>query len=101
MIDVIKKTLLAGIGATVVTKEKIEAGLQHLVSQGKVSAKEAGELAAKIAEDGRREFESAGAELSERVRELLAKANFANKAQVEALEARVKKLEALLTESAD
>jgi polyhydroxyalkanoate synthesis regulator phasin len=34
MINVIKKTLLAGLGAAVVTKDKVEAGLDELVSQG-------------------------------------------------------------------
>lgn len=93
MIDVIKKTILAGIGATVVTKEKIEVILKDLVEKGKVTADEASELASKIAEEGRKEFESSSSELSERVKALLEKADYARRSEVKALEERVSQLE--------
>ncbi len=93
MIDLIKKTVLAGIGATVVTKEKIEATLQDLVKQGKVSTDEARSLASKLAEEGRKEWESTSEDLAERIRALLAKADFANKAEVAQLERRIQLLE--------
>ncbi len=93
MIDLIKKTLLAGIGATVVTKEKIEAALQDLVKQGKVSTDEATTLASKLAEDGRKEWENTSHDLSERIRDLLAKADYARKSEVAQLERRVQLLE--------
>ena len=35
MIDTIKKTILAGVGAAVVTKDKVQAGLEDFVKQGK------------------------------------------------------------------
>jgi len=96
MIDLIKKTLLAGVGATIVTKEKVEAALQDYIRQGKVSAADARIMADKIAEQGRKEFEIMSAELAAKFRELAEKADFTHKARLEALEARVKKLEATL-----
>ncbi len=93
MIDLIKKTVLAGIGATVVTKEKLEASMQEWVKQGKVSTEEARQYAAKVAEDGRKEWETTSKELSERIRDLLQKADYARRTEVAALEARVKALE--------
>lgn len=96
MIDLIKKTVLAGIGATIVTAEKIEVAMQDLVKQGKVSAEEAKAMAGKIAEEGRREWDSTSKDLSERIRDLLAKADFARKSEVEALAQRVQALEAKL-----
>jgi polyhydroxyalkanoate synthesis regulator phasin len=93
MIDLIKKTVLAGIGATVITKEKIEVVLQDLVKQGKVSADEAKTYASKIADEGRKEWETTSKDLSERVRELLAKADFAHKSEVAQLERRIQLLE--------
>jgi polyhydroxyalkanoate synthesis regulator phasin len=93
MIDLIKKTVLAGIGATVVTKEKIEAALQDLVKQGKVSTDEAKVLAAKLAEDGRKEWETTSHDLGERIRDLLAKADYARKSEVTALAQRIQSLE--------
>lgn len=93
MIDLIKKTVLAGIGATVVTKEKIEAALQDLVKQGKVSTDEAKSLASKLAEDGRKEWETTSQDLGERIRDLLAKADYARKSEVAALSQRIQSLE--------
>ncbi len=93
MIDLIKKTVLAGIGATVVTKEKIEAALHDLVQQGKVSTDEAKVIAAKLAEDGRKEWETTSKDLSERIRDLLAKADYARKTEVADLAKRIQALE--------
>lgn len=100
MIELIKKTVLAGIGATVVTKEKIEGALSEFVKQGKVSAQEAQEFASKLAEDGKKEFEATSKELSEKIHALLAKADFARRSEMAALEKRVAELEAQLAELA-
>jgi polyhydroxyalkanoate synthesis regulator phasin len=96
MIDLIKKTLLAGVGATIITKEKVEEAMQDYIRQGKVSAGDARIMADKIAEQGRKEFETMSADLAVKFRELAEKADFSHKAKVEALEARVKKLEQAL-----
>jgi polyhydroxyalkanoate synthesis regulator phasin len=93
MIDAIKKTLLAGVGVTVVTKDKIEAALSEYVAKGKVSADEARATAHRIAEEGRREWETTSAELSKKFETLMTRANFAPRSEVQALEARVKQLE--------
>lgn len=93
MIDSIKKTILAGVGAAVVTKEKVQAGLEDFVRQGKVSAADAQAMAEKIAQDGKREFESASAKLGDTIRDLLAVPGDKHLARIEALEARVAALE--------
>ena len=93
MIDLIKKTVLAGIGATVVTKDKIEAAMQDLVKQGKVSADEARTVATRIAEDGRKEWEATSRNLTDRVHDLLTKADYARRSEITALEQRLKSLE--------
>jgi polyhydroxyalkanoate synthesis regulator phasin len=93
MIDVIKKTLLAGVGAAVVTKEKIEAALEPLVQQGKVSATEAKATAEKLAADGRREFESMSAEVNEKLKDFFARQDRTTQDRIAALEARVAALE--------
>ena len=93
MIDAIKKTLLAGVGAAVITKEKVEAALDEFVKQGKVSSHEAREMAEKIAADGRREFESLSRELNETWREWFKREERRTQERLEALEARVKELE--------
>jgi polyhydroxyalkanoate synthesis regulator phasin len=93
VIDTIKKTILAGVGAAVVTKEKVQAGLEDFVKQGKLSAADAQAMAEKIAQEGRREFENASAKLGDTIRELLASSGDKYLARIEALEARVSKLE--------
>jgi polyhydroxyalkanoate synthesis regulator phasin len=93
MIDTIKKTILAGVGAAVVTKDKVQAGLEDFVKQGKVSAADARAMAEKIAGESRREFEAASAKVSDKVRDLMAFADNTIPARLAALEARVDALE--------
>ena len=71
MIDVIMKTILAGVGAALTTTEKAEAALQEMVRQGKLSAADARIIAEKIAEQGRREFEEMSQDLGAKVRAML------------------------------
>ena len=96
MIDLIRKTLLAGVGATIITKEKVEEAMQDYIRQGKVSAGDARLMADKMAEQGRKEFDEMSAELVAKLKELAEKADFTHKARIEALEARVRKLEQAL-----
>lgn len=93
MINAIKKTLLAGIGAAVITKDKVEAGLDELVSQGKLSATDAREFARKLARDGRREFDDLSDELGEKLNGLALKSAREGQVRLRALEARLKKFE--------
>jgi polyhydroxyalkanoate synthesis regulator phasin len=95
MIELIKKTMLAGLGATVVTKDKIEGVLHEYVEKGRLSATEAQSLAERIVADGRQEFEQAKRDLSERFNELLKKSNFATREEHAALEMRLAALEAI------
>lgn len=100
MIDVIKKTLLAGVGAAVITKEKVESALGDFVQQGKVTADEARSMAQKIADQGKKEFEEASENLSSKIKELLKRTDEQTQARIAALEARVTDLETKLTERA-
>jgi polyhydroxyalkanoate synthesis regulator phasin len=93
MIDTLKKTLLAGVGAAVVTKEKVEAALGELVQQGKVSSQEARDMAEKIAADGRREFDTMSKELGDKLRTWWEGEDAKTQARIAALEARVTALE--------
>jgi polyhydroxyalkanoate synthesis regulator phasin len=93
MIDVIKKTLLAGVGAVVITKDKVEAALGEFVKQGKVTTAEAREMADKIADQGRREFETLAQELNEKIRERFSGSERKLQERIGALEARIAVLE--------
>jgi polyhydroxyalkanoate synthesis regulator phasin len=93
MIDVIKKTLLAGVGAAVITREKVETALGDLVKQGKINSAEARAMAEKIAADGRKEFEALSGELSGKIKEVYDGFHHQTQARLDALEARVAALE--------
>jgi polyhydroxyalkanoate synthesis regulator phasin len=93
MLDALKHTLYAGLGATVVTVEKIEAGLQDLVERGKISADEAKETARKISEESKKEFKDARSSLESMFDDLLAKAPVARSKDITAINKRLDKIE--------
>lgn len=93
MIDLFKKGILAGIGATVVTKETLENTLNELVKKGKLSTDEARETADKIISRGKEEYEKVRADLNGLFEELLRKGNLVLRNDFEALQARVEALE--------
>ena len=93
MIDIIKKTLLAGVGAAVLTKDKVEAALGDFVQQGKVSAAEAKAMAEKVTAEGRQEFETLSAQLGEKIQDLLSGIDQRAQKRLDALELRVAALE--------
>ena len=93
MIDALKKTLYAGLGATVVTAEKFESALQELVEKGKLSAEDAKDTARKISEESKKEFEEAQSSLKSMFDELLEKAPVAWKKDLDAIHERLDALE--------
>lgn len=93
MIDSIKKAMLAGVGAAVITAEKVEEVLSDWVRKGKVSADDAKAMASKIADEGRVEFENTSKEVQKAIKELLEKAGVGQKDRVDALEKRLLALE--------
>lgn len=96
MIELVKKTMLAGIGIGVVTKDKVLASLDELVEKGKLTKDEAVAMSDKIVEEGQAETEKAKVEASKLFNEMLHRANVVTKDQYEALAARVTALEGRL-----
>ncbi|HVW20026.1 MAG TPA: hypothetical protein VHC86_02330 [Opitutaceae bacterium] len=97
MIDLIKKSVLAGLGMAVVTKEKVEEALGDLVREGKLNASDAKIMAEKIAEQGRREFDEMSEKLAAKLREFTVRAEESAEKRISALEQRVRVLEQNLT----
>ncbi len=94
MLETIKKTLLAGVGAAVITKEKVQDALEDYVREGKLKADDARIIADKIAERGRREFEDLSHQASAKAADLFNRHDTAVTARLAALEARLAALEA-------
>ncbi|HET7537723.1 MAG TPA: hypothetical protein VFJ90_14785 [Candidatus Didemnitutus sp.] len=92
MIDAIKRTLLAGVGAAVITKEKAESALGDLVARGKVTTQEARRVAERLARDGRREFDSVSADISTALEQIVEASANRTDAQLRQMRSRVQRM---------
>ena len=93
MMNSIRRALLAGVGAALITKEKAEETLNDFVQQGRVSAKDAKVMARQLAKDGRREFASVRSDVEDKLLDLTHRAGVQAQARIAALEARVAELQ--------
>jgi polyhydroxyalkanoate synthesis regulator phasin len=93
MMNSIRRALLAGVGAALITKEKAEETLNDFVQQGRVSAKDAKVMARQLAKDGKREFASVRSDVEDKLLDLTKRAGVEAQARIAALEARVAELQ--------
>lgn len=93
MFELFKKTVFAGIGAAVTTKERVESMLQEMVEQGKMTRDEAERMAEKIAADGKDEFEKTKKEIRDNFTRMFAKDKVVKEEDFKRLELRVSILE--------
>jgi len=96
MIDLIKKTLLTGVGLAVMTKEKVEELGKELVSQAKLSEHEGKEFVdslLKQSDTARKEFET---RINAAVQKAVSGLNLASRDEVARLSAKVEELSAKL-----
>lgn len=96
MIEFIKKTMLAGVGIAVVTKDKILEVLDDMVNKGEITRDEALAMSEKIVNEGKEETEKAKVEASKLFNDMLHKANIVTREQHDDLCQRVKALEGRL-----
>lgn len=98
MIDLIKKTLLAGVGMTLMTADKVEQVAREIANAAQLSADKGQEFvdeAVARAKKGRQELE---ATVQRVVRQALEKANLPTRDDVAQLAARIDELEQRLTD---
>ena len=93
MIDTIKKTLLAGLGATVITAERVEQAMSDLIEKGKLNAEEARSVANKVVEQGKEEWENSRQELAATMDKFLQDANLVTRDALDELSKRIDELE--------
>ncbi len=97
MLELLKKSLLASLGAAVITKEKVNNATRHLVEQGKLSKEEADKLAHDLVEGGKRQWEEIEDKLAEVAKKALENLDLAKKTEFQQLVERVENLEKRLT----
>ena len=93
MFEMIRKSLLASLGAAVVTKEKVEAATKKWVDDGKISTDEAERLAQDLVENGRKQWEEIQSKVSETVRKTLESLDIATRKDIDNLTNRIEDLE--------
>ena len=71
MFELIKKSLLASLGAAVVTKEKVEKATRKLVDEGKISKDEAEKLSKDLIESGQKQWEEIQERVSDTVKKVI------------------------------
>ena len=99
MFDLIKKTLLTGVGLAVMTKDKVEELGKEFASQAKLSELEGKEFVdhlLKQSETARKDFES---RINSAVQKAVSGLNLASKDEVAKLSAKVEELTAKLPSS--
>ncbi len=92
MIDLVKKTLLTGVGVAALTKEKIEEVARDFVEKGKLSEQEGKALVDDLmarSDESRKELQR---QIEEKVVQLLDKMDLAKKSDLEALKGEVEEL---------
>lgn len=93
MFELIRKSLLASLGAAIVTKEKIQEATFSLVEQGKISAEEAEKLTEELVESGQHQWEEVHTKITETVRKSMDNLDIGSKTEFKDLKARVENLE--------
>lgn len=93
LIEMIRKSLLASLGAAVVTKEKVEEATKRWVDEGKISRDEAERLAQDLVESGKHQWDEIQEKMTETVRKGLDTFDIGSKKEFQELKARVEELE--------
>ncbi len=91
--EMLKKSVLASLGAAVVTKEKVEEATKRFVDEGKISREEAERLANELVESGQHQWEDIQEKITETVRKGLDTFDIGSKKEFRELMERVDGLE--------
>lgn len=93
MLDLFKNGILAGLGAAVVTRDKVEEKLKKLVDEGKLTREEAKRTADELLESGRGQWEEVKKRIAEAVANGIEPLGLVRRDDFQVLEKRVKDME--------
>ncbi|ACV69256.1 phasin family protein [Desulfohalobium retbaense] len=96
MLDTLKRSILASLGAAFITKDRVEEAMQRLVERGELTREEARRVTEEMAATGERELAEIRDEISKAVTNSLEGLHIATQSQVETLESRLKGVESRL-----
>ena len=93
MIDFVKKTLLAGIGLTSLTEERIKKLVDTWIKEGEVTEEEGKKLINEMVERGKKSKEELEEKIAKEVSMVLTKMNIATKKEIDELKEKIDTLE--------
>jgi polyhydroxyalkanoate synthesis regulator phasin len=98
MLELMKKGLMAGIGAIVLTTEKVQESIRKLVEEGKITTEEGEKLAQDLVKTGERQWEEINTAIAEKSKKWSENVEVVKREEFEQLQARVENLEQQLAE---
>jgi len=93
MLDLIKKTMLAGVGLAVMTREKIEETVDELVKKGKLSEKEGKETVEELIEKSKTAKKDLEEKIEKIVTKSLKKLNIPTRDELTEIKKKIERLE--------
>jgi polyhydroxyalkanoate synthesis regulator phasin len=93
MLELIRKSLLAGLGAGVITKEKAQQAAQELVDEGKLAADDAKQFVDRLMEGANEQREELQAGIRDAVRKALDSTDVARAQDLQVIKQRLADLE--------
>jgi len=92
MIDLIKKTILAGVGLAAMTKDKVEELAEELTEKGELSEKEGKELVDDLMKRSQQAKKDLDKKMEEVVTKVLKKMDVATKKDIARLDKKIKNI---------
>lgn len=93
IIDLLRKILVASIGAAVLTREKVEGLVDELVKRGEIASKEGPKLVKELLKESQKAKKELEEKIEEATQKTLKKLRLATRAEIEELKIKLEKLE--------
>jgi polyhydroxyalkanoate synthesis regulator phasin len=93
MLEEIRKNLVTGLGAVLLTKDKIEQITGRLVNEARMSREDAGRLAEELYQAGDRQWSSMETSIKDAVRKALSSVDIGSRQELDRLKTRVDDLQ--------
>lgn len=93
MFEILRRSFLAGLGAVVVTADKVREATKRLVEEGKISTEEAEKLAEDLVQSGQRQWDDFNAKFQSSMDKWTENTELARKKDLQDLRARLERLE--------
>jgi polyhydroxyalkanoate synthesis regulator phasin len=93
MLEEIRKNLVTGLGAVLLTKDKIEETTSRLVKEARLSREDADRLADELYQAGQRQWSSMEASIKDAARKALSSMDIGSRQELDKLKAKVDNLQ--------